>query len=271
MNLFKKILILTIFIPIFSVNAAGSAQFSGTPQATFASVGNGYQPTLSGQISVQDATEDDFFLGVKVFQSASPLTQEQIDSSDSLTFLPTIASGTGYFFNASSDYALNPGTSYYFVFKIIPNDGSGITGDVEVINVFTPGAAGEGNTTNPDCTDCPVSPTPQEETGSFAGWPSDVIDNPLEVEDLNNFIANVLNAFLKIAIPILAVFLIYSGLKFVMARGNEKELETAKQNLLWTVIGGAILLGAWTIVRILKGTVDQLDITIINSLINYFV
>jgi hypothetical protein len=126
--------------------------------------------------------------------------------------------------------------------------------------------SGDGNQTqNPNPTGADSS------SGAINGWPTQLIDNPLQVTNLNNFIANLLNAFLKIAIPILAVFLIYAGMKFVMARGNEKELQTAKDNLLWVVIGGAILLGAWTIVRILKGTVEEIDISLINSLVNYFV
>lgn len=164
-----------------------------------------------------------------------------------------------------------PGTSYYFVFKIIPNTGVDILPSSVVVNITTQGSGStppDGST--PPCEGCAIDTTAID-SGVFPGWPNEAIDNPLEVDNLNNFIANLLNAFLKIAIPILALFLIYSGLKFVMARGNEKELETAKQNLLWTVVGGTILLGAWTIVKILKGTVEELDITLINSLVNYFV
>ena len=259
-----------IAIPL-SVFASGSANFSGSPQVSVTSVQGGYQPTVSGQITVQGVTEDDFFVGLKIFQGNTPPTEEQINSNEALTFLSTIASGSGYFFNASSEYILMPGTSYYFVFKIIPNTGVDILPSSVVVNITTQGSGStppDGST--PPCEGCAIDTTAID-SGVFPGWPNEAIDNPLEVDNLNNFIANLLNAFLKIAIPILALFLIYSGLKFVMARGNEKELETAKQNLLWTVVGGTILLGAWTIVKILKGTVEELDITLINSLVNYFV
>ncbi len=110
-----------------------------------------------------------------------------------------------------------------------------------------------------------------ENAASIAGWPQQVIDNPLQVSDLNNFVVGLLNALIKIGIPIMVVFLVYSGLRLVMARGNEKELEDAKKNLLWVIIGAAILLGGWTIVKVLKGTFDEIDLAYINSLINYFV
>jgi hypothetical protein len=103
------------------------------------------------------------------------------------------------------------------------------------------------------------------------GWPQAVFDNPLGVNSLDNFVVGLLNALLRIGVPVLVVFLVYSGLRLVMARGNEKELADAKKNLLWVIIGTAILLGAWTIVRILKGTLDQIELTHIYNLINHFV
>lgn len=124
------------------------------------------------------------------------------------------------------------------------------------------GAGGGGGVTNDSGT---------ENTANTLGWPEAVLDNPLQVSDLNSFIVGLLNALLKIGIPVMTVFLVYSGLRLVMARGNEKELGDAKKNLLWVIIGIAILLGAWTIVKILKGTFDEIDLAYINSLINHFV
>lgn len=101
------------------------------------------------------------------------------------------------------------------------------------------------------------------------GWPQNAIPNTLAVSDINGFVVGLLNALLKIGIPIMTIFLVYSGLRLVMARGNEKELEEAKKNLLWVIIGAAVLLGAWTIVKVLKGTFDQLDLAYVISLINF--
>ena len=262
-NIFLSLFLLAL-IPQISFGA-GSATFSYTPAVSFQNTSNGVQVTVEGAITLQGATEDDFFLGVKIFPGVTAPTQEQIDSPESLNFISTSNSGTA--FNSSSN--LSSGSSYYFVFKIIPN--GDITGDVEVVSVNTPGVAptGGANEETP-CEGCVVDNDVISE-GNYVGWPENVIENNLEVDDLNNFIVGLLNALLKIGIPVLTLFLVYSGLRLVMARGNEKELADAKKNLLWVIIGGAILLGAWTIVKVLKGTFDEIDLALINSLINHIV
>ena len=48
----------------------------------------------------------------------------------------------------------------------------------------------------------------------------------------------------KIGLPIATVFLIYAGLLFVTARGNDEQLKKAKATFYWTILGTAILVGA---------------------------
>jgi len=62
----------------------------------------------------------------------------------------------------------------------------------------------------------------------------------------------------QIGIPIAALFIIYSGLKLVVARGNEEDIKKAKTGLTWAIIGSGILIGAWTIMKILQSTVESL-------------
>ena len=265
---FKRNIFLIIFsvflIPQISLGA-GSATFSYTPAVSFQNNSNGVQVTVEGAITLQGATENDFFLGVKIFPGVVAPTQEQIDSPEALNFISTVDSGT--VFNSSSN--LSAGSSYYFVFKIIPN--SDITGDVEIIQVNTPGVnSGNESGEQPPCEGCAVDNNVTSE-GNYVGWPENVIENNLEVDDINNFIVGLLNALLKIGIPVLTIFLVYSGLRLVMARGNEKELADAKKNLLWVIIGGAVLFGAWTVVKVLKGTFDEIDLALINSFISHIV
>ena len=84
------------------------------------------------------------------------------------------------------------------------------------------------------------------------------IQNPINVSSFSDFIAEVLGILLKIGIPVVAAFIIYSGLMFVLARGNATELEVAKQRFLYTLIGAALLLGAWTIAQVISATVTAL-------------
>lgn len=71
-------------------------------------------------------------------------------------------------------------------------------------------------------------------------------------------IHDVLIGALKIGIPIVALAIIYSGFLFVFARGNEEKLKTAKDALLYSVIGAAILLGSWAIAEMIQNTVTTL-------------
>ena len=85
------------------------------------------------------------------------------------------------------------------------------------------------------------------------------ICNPIPaVGTLPDLIRILLEGVLKIGIPIIALAVIYAGFLFVAARGNPEKLETAKQTLLYTLIGAAILLGSWAIAQLISETVDAL-------------
>lgn len=84
------------------------------------------------------------------------------------------------------------------------------------------------------------------------------INNPIGVDNLQDFIKTLLDGVLRIAIPIIVLAIIYSGFLFVKARGNSTELETAKNALMYTLIGAAVLLGSWAIAQIVADTVLSL-------------
>ncbi len=79
--------------------------------------------------------------------------------------------------------------------------------------------------------------------------------NPISQDTIQGFIKVMLEGALKIAIPIIALALIYSGFLFVQAQGNPGELETAKNSLIYTLLGAAILLGAWAIAQLVADTI----------------
>ena len=82
--------------------------------------------------------------------------------------------------------------------------------------------------------------------------------NPISSDNIQDFIRTVLEGALQIGIPIVALAIIYSGFLFVKARGNPEELTKAKAALLYTLIGAAILLGAWAIAILISETVLSL-------------
>ena len=95
------------------------------------------------------------------------------------------------------------------------------------------------------------------EGGSGDNTISIEFDNPIETDTLAGFLEKVLDIILTIGIPIVAVFIIYSGFLFVTARGNAEKLKEAKQTFFYTMIGAAILLGAWVLAQAISGTIDQ--------------
>ena len=84
------------------------------------------------------------------------------------------------------------------------------------------------------------------------------IVNPINATSLNDFIKEILQGVIKIGIPVIALAIIYAGFLFVKAQGNEKELQTAKNALMYTLIGAAILLGAWALAELISTTVLSL-------------
>ena len=89
---------------------------------------------------------------------------------------------------------------------------------------------------------------------------SGVICNPISGNgSLPDFIQTILTGLLKIGIPVVALAVIYSGFLFVFARGNSEKLTKAKDTLLYTLIGAAVLLGSWAIASMISATVTGLS------------
>jgi hypothetical protein len=81
------------------------------------------------------------------------------------------------------------------------------------------------------------------------------ICNPITATTVQGVIKFALEAALKVGLPVVALALIYSGFLFVFARGNPEGITKAKDTLLYTLIGAAILLGAWSIAKLINATV----------------
>lgn len=86
------------------------------------------------------------------------------------------------------------------------------------------------------------------------------ISNPLgdKITDIPSFIEAAITVVLTIGIPIVALAIIYTGFLFVEAQGNPEKLTKAKKALLYTLIGAALLLGAFVIANAIGETVDEI-------------
>ena len=89
---------------------------------------------------------------------------------------------------------------------------------------------------------------------------SNCLGNPLNpsFSSIPNFIAGALRVMVELALPVLTLMIVYSGFLFVFARGNQEKLSTAKNNLMYVIIGAILILGAWVIATLISGTVMQL-------------
>jgi hypothetical protein len=89
---------------------------------------------------------------------------------------------------------------------------------------------------------------------------TDKVINPLsgKADNLTQLIFLLADIALQIGAVIAVLALIYSGFKFVTARGSEKGIGDAKTTFYYTIVGIAILFGAKIIAMIIEGTIESL-------------
>jgi len=67
------------------------------------------------------------------------------------------------------------------------------------------------------------------------------LENPLESESFAEVMAGVLNFVWYIAIAVVPIMLILAGFYFVTAAGDSNKIKTAKDILLWTLLGFGLI------------------------------
>lgn len=84
------------------------------------------------------------------------------------------------------------------------------------------------------------------------------IDNPLssDIGTLEDLVQALLTVLIIIAAPIVVIFIILAGFKYVTAQGDPGKLEEAKKALLYAIIGGILIIGATAIFEIIVNTID---------------
>jgi len=73
---------------------------------------------------------------------------------------------------------------------------------------------------------------------------SGAIINPIQAQTFGQLVEAIAKAITAIGIPLVAIFLVWSGFLFVTARGNEEQLKRAKATFFWSLVGGAVVIGA---------------------------
>lgn len=162
--------------------------------------------------------------------------------------LEPIFSGTG----ASSPVVvtgLTNGQSYKFVVKA--KNASGVSvNSVESNSVIPQEQPGSGNPPSGDDT---RSPAP-------AGGAKNILIryvNPIAVDDLEGFMAKIIDSAVLLLTPIIVIMLIWTGFLFISARGNPESLASAKKALLYVLIGATIILIAKGFSLAIRGVFSQ--------------
>ena len=83
--------------------------------------------------------------------------------------------------------------------------------------------------------------------------------NPLNATSLSQLLSEILTNFV---VPLGGVFLtlmlVYVGFLFAAAQGNSEKIAQARGALLWTIVGGLLLLGASALSLVITSTVSSL-------------
>ncbi len=96
------------------------------------------------------------------------------------------------------------------------------------------------------------TPQPTPSNGSYS------VNNPLQVTSVCGLLKKILEGAVAVGIPVAVLFIIWSGFRFVLAQGKPKDLQAARRNFYYTVIGIALFVGAWVLAMIIAGTINAI-------------
>ena len=78
-------------------------------------------------------------------------------------------------------------------------------------------------------------------------------DNPLgTTSDLNDVIFNITVFLYEFAFPFMTLGVIYAGFLFVTSGGNQQRTTSAKNVLIYTLLGGAILMSSSELISLVQ-------------------
>jgi len=81
------------------------------------------------------------------------------------------------------------------------------------------------------------------------------LESYLPFDSAEQLIVAILRIFITIATPIIVLFIIYAGFKYVTAQGNAQQVQEATRALTYAIIGAVLIIGAVAISEIIASTV----------------
>ena len=83
---------------------------------------------------------------------------------------------------------------------------------------------------------------------------------PAGETDLGDLIISIINILLAVAGLVAVLFLIIGGVRYVVAAGNEEQLESAKKTITHAIIGLVIIILSFVIVRVISNALIGGDV-----------
>jgi len=78
------------------------------------------------------------------------------------------------------------------------------------------------------------------------------IENPLEYNTFWELLDAIVGFMMLIAAPIASLAIVVAGYHFVFSKGDPEKVKTARNIIIWTLIGLLIILSAWTIIGVIR-------------------
>lgn len=85
-----------------------------------------------------------------------------------------------------------------------------------------------------------------------------LIQNPIKANSFSEVVQAFASLLVSIGIPLAAIFIVWSGFLFVSARGNPEQITKAKNVFWWTIVGTALIVGAYAIATAIVNFAQQL-------------
>ncbi len=82
--------------------------------------------------------------------------------------------------------------------------------------------------------------------------------NPLGYNSLMEFLRRLLQLIAQIGLPVIVLFIVFIGFKFIAAQGKADELNKVRSLFFWAIIGALIVLGAEVLAIAIQATVTDL-------------
>lgn len=82
-----------------------------------------------------------------------------------------------------------------------------------------------------------------------------VVSAQQDVQGVVRTITDIINAIVPLMIGVAFLVFIYGVISYVLAGGDDKKTSTARQTMIYGIIGLAVILGAWGIVAIILNTI----------------